>query len=56
MVKHYAYESPFKMVDKDGNEYLLTVENDECPESPRDWDNVCIPRYLSSGSKTINIC
>jgi hypothetical protein len=39
--KHYAYESPFKMVDHDGVEYTLTVEQDNCPESPKEWDNLC---------------
>lgn len=39
--KHYAYYSPFKMVDSEGIEYTLKVEQDECPEDPRDWDNVC---------------
>ena len=40
-MKHYAYNSPFKMVDDEGKEYLLTVEDDQCPEDPRNWDNVC---------------
>lgn len=40
-MKHYAYDSPFKMVDYDGNEYLLTVERDDNPEDPRNWYNVC---------------
>ena len=40
-MKHYAYESPFKMKDKLGEEYILKVERDDCAESPRDWDNVC---------------
>lgn len=39
--KHYAYNSPFKMKDKEGVEYTLTIKQDDCPESPRDWDNVC---------------
>ena len=42
MVKHCAYESPFKMVDGDGKEYLLTVEQDEYAEDPRYWDNLCM--------------
>ena len=41
MNKHYAYYSPFKMVDGEGIEYTLKVEQDEYPEDPRDWDNVC---------------
>ena len=41
MNKHYAYNSPFKMKDADGNEYTLTVEYDECAMDPREWDNVC---------------
>ena len=40
-MKHFAYESPFKMVDKDGNKYILTVEQDDMPENPREWDNLC---------------
>ena len=44
-MKHYAYESPFKMVDDDGKEYLLTVLNDieqgHYLENPRNWYNVC---------------
>lgn len=46
--KHYAYESPFKMVDHDGVEYTLTVEQDECPQSPREWDNLCTMVCLHS--------
>ena len=41
MNKHYAYNSPFKMKDQEGVEYTLEVINDDCPESPRAWDNVC---------------
>ncbi len=40
-MKHYAYESPFKMKDNEGNEYVLTVEQDGDPEDPREWDNLC---------------
>lgn len=40
-MKHYVYESPFKMVDADGVEYTLKIEADDYPESPREWDNVC---------------
>ena len=39
--KHYAYESPFNMVDGEGIEYTLKVEQDDCAEDPRHWDNVC---------------
>jgi hypothetical protein len=41
MNKHYAYNSPFKMNDGEGNEYELTVEYDELAEDPREWDNAC---------------
>lgn len=40
-MKHYAYESPFKMKDKDGVEYTLEVIEDNHPESPREWYNLC---------------
>ncbi len=40
-MKHYAYESPFKMKDKEGVEYTLEVETDYNPESPREWSNLC---------------
>lgn len=39
--KHYAYESPFKMKDKEGVEYLLTVEQYDYAEDPREWSNLC---------------
>ena len=39
--KHYAYNSPFKMIDDEGVEYTLKVEQDDCAEDPRNWDNVC---------------
>lgn len=40
--KHYAYESPFKMVDADGVKYTLEVEQDNGGGGdPRDWDNLC---------------
>lgn len=41
MNKHYAYSSPFKMKDDEGNEYTLTVEYDDYADNPREWDNVC---------------
>ena len=54
-MKHYAYESPFDMVDKDGNKYKLTVEQDEIPEDPRQWDNlvtmVCWHRRYGLGDR-----
>lgn len=37
----YVYDSPFKMRDADGIEYTLTIEQDDFPESPREWDNIC---------------
>ena len=40
-MKHYAYESPFKMKDSEGVEYTLEVETDYNPESPREWSNLC---------------
>lgn len=40
-MKHYAYESPFKMKDKEGIEYTLEIFADDCPDSPRNWDNLC---------------
>lgn len=39
--KHYAYHSPFKMVDSEGIKYTLEVKIDDYAESPRDWDNLC---------------
>ena len=39
--KHYAYESPFTMVDSEGVKYTLKVEQDDIAEDPREWDNVC---------------
>jgi hypothetical protein len=53
--KHYAYESPFEMVDAEGVKYTLEVEQDDCNESPRDWDNLCTMicwhRHYSLGDK-----
>lgn len=40
-MKHYAYESPFAMKDKEGNKYTLKVMLDEYPGDPRRWSNVC---------------
>ena len=40
-MKHYAYESPFTMRDKEDNKYTLEVMQDEYPDDPRSWSNVC---------------
>ena len=40
-MKYYAYNSPFKLKDAEGVEYTLTIEQDDCPESPRAWSNFC---------------
>lgn len=40
-MKHYAYESPFTMKDKEGNEYTLEVMQDGHLDDPRSWSNVC---------------
>lgn len=40
-MKHYAYESPFKMKDEQGVEYTLKVETDYHADSPREWTNLC---------------
>ena len=40
-MKHYAYESPFKMKDKEGVEYTLEIEQEDYAESPREWSNLC---------------
>lgn len=54
-MKHYAYNSPFDMVDKDGNKYKLTVEQEDYAESPREWSNlatmVCWHRRYNLGDK-----
>lgn len=54
-MKHYAYNSPFDMVDKDGNKYRLTVEHDDIAEDPREWSNlstmVCWHRRYNLGDK-----
>ena len=41
MMKHYAYESPLKMRDKEGAEYTLNILDDSSPEDPREWSNLC---------------
>ena len=40
-MKHYAYESPFKMIGVDGVKYTLEVEQDALSMDPRDCDNLC---------------
>lgn len=54
-MKHYAYNSPFKMVDAEGVKYTLEVVQDSCPTNPRDWDNLCTMicwhRHYSLGDK-----
>lgn len=54
-MKHYAYESPFNMVDKVGNKYKLTVERDDIADDPREWDNlitmVCWHNRYNLGDK-----
>jgi hypothetical protein len=54
-MKHYAYNSPFKMVDKKGNKYTLRVEQYDMAESPREWSNVakmiCWHRHYNLGDK-----
>lgn len=39
--KHYAYESPFKMVDAEGVQYTLKVEQDDMATGPREFENIC---------------
>lgn len=41
MKKHYAYNSPFKMIDGEGIKYILEVEQDEIAEDPREWSVLC---------------
>ena len=54
-MKHYAYESPFKMIDSDGKEHLLTVKQDDYASNPRDEYNlatmICWHRNYSLGDK-----
>lgn len=40
-MKHYAYNSPFKMKDKDGVEYTLEVEQADWVDDPRNENNLC---------------
>lgn len=40
-MKHYAYNSPFKIKDQEGIEYTLEIERDDMADSPRGWDNLC---------------
>lgn len=39
-MKHYAYNSPFNMVDDKGNKYKLTVEQDYLPFDPLDAEDM----------------
>jgi hypothetical protein len=54
-MKHYVYDAPFEMVDKDGNKYTLRVEQDDMANDPREWDNVakmiCWHRHYNLGDK-----
>lgn len=57
--RRYVYDSPFKMRDADGIEYTLTIEQDDFPESPREWDNICTMicwnrRYLLGDRHSFN--
>ena len=40
-MKHYAYESPFKMKDEKGMKYTLEVKAADYAENPREWKNFC---------------
>lgn len=41
-MKHYAYESPFKMKDNEGTKYTLEIFIDELPDCPRtNFSNLC---------------
>lgn len=40
-MKHYAYNSPFKMKDKEGVEYTLEIEQSDYADDPREWSNLC---------------
>ena len=40
-MKHYAYNSPFKMKDKGGVEYTLEVEQSDWADNPRGESNLC---------------
>lgn len=55
MKKHYVFNSPFEMKNKEGNKYLLKIKQDDCPQSPREWDNVatmvCWHNHYSLGDK-----
>ena len=54
-MKHYAYNSPFKMKDNEGVNYTLTIEQDDIVDSPRECDNLCTMicwhRHYSLGDK-----
>lgn len=40
IVKHLEVESPIYIIENN-SKYRLDVVYDECPESPRKWDNIC---------------
>lgn len=40
-MKHYVYESPFKMKDREGVEYTLEIEQSDYADNPREWSNLC---------------
>lgn len=40
-MKHYAYNSPFKMIDNEGVEYTLEIERWDYPDDPRRDYNLC---------------
>ena len=40
-MKHYTFNSPFKMKDKIGTEYTLEIKRDNMSEDPRDEFNLC---------------
>lgn len=40
-MKHYVYNSPFKLKDSNGIKYTLEVNQDDSCEDPRSWDNLC---------------
>ena len=54
-MKHYAYQSPFRMVDEEGNNYKLIIEQDDISENPREWSNlatmICFYKRYDLGDK-----
>lgn len=53
MKKHYVYEGPFMMKNKEGEQYKLTIRQDCNSENPREWYNVatfvCFHRHYDLG-------